>query len=193
MRVSRRIAAIVFVMPLGSCAVFGPVVDRSMDDAPFSACGRFEAAAAPAADASAPQCISFLRQSPDGRWLPSASGSLAAGDELIAIPSAAPVCRGGEYTHVVLSGSAGGAGEMQVAVSDAFGRGDRGRRLRWDGPRRRWTVPNIGTANHLPAGIRISMVAGEAALDEACFKSYHHLVRVPPRAETDSNSDHGEH
>lgn len=186
MRVSRRIAAVICAMPLGSCAVFGPVVDRSMDDAPFSACGRFEAAA----DAAAPQCITFLRPDPEGRWLPSSSGSLATGDELIAIPSAAPLCRGGEYTHVVLSGSAAGAGEMRVAVPDGLGRGDRGRRLRWDGPRRRWAVPNIGTANHLPAGIRISMVAGEVALDEACFKSYHHLVRVPPRPPREGAEPH---
>jgi len=182
MRVSRRVAAIICAMPLGSCAVVGPQFDRSMANARYQACGRFEPApAAPAAAEAAPQCLSFLSLAPDGRWLPVVSGTLAAGDSLIAVPSAAPQCRGGEYTHVVLTGSAAGAGEMRVDVPDGFGRGDRGRTLRWERPRQRWTVANIGSALHLPAGVRISMVAGEVRLEEACLKSYLHLVRVPAR------------
>ena len=171
MRVSRRIAAIVCVIPLGSCAVFGPELDRAMDDAPASAC------AEPAA---------FLVMAPDGRsWVPHDGATIAAGTEVLAMPPGA-----GNFTHVVLTGDGGAAGAMRVAVPDAFGRGDRGRTLRWREARQRWTVANIGTASHNPAGVRIAMLEGAVRIDRVCFKSY---LRSPvPRPPEEGGARHDE-
>jgi hypothetical protein len=84
---------------------------------------------------------------------------------------------------VVLTGSTPGAGAMRVMVPDRFVRGDRGRTLRWHQPRQRWTVPNIGTSVHNPAGVRISVLEGEVRIDQLCFKSYIRRPNPPPPEE----------
>lgn len=153
MRASRGIAAILCALPLGACAVAGPEFDRAMDDAPAFAC------AEPAA---------LLVLAPGGRaWQPFGGNRIAAGTEVLALPAGA-----GNFTHVVLTGESGGAGAMRLDVPDAFGRGDRGRTLRWREARRRWIAPNIGTAVHNPAGVRIAVTQGEVRIDRICFKSY---------------------
>ena len=164
MRVGRGIAAILCAAPLAACAVIGPVRDRAMNDAPASAC------AEPAA---------FLSLPPGGSaWVPFEGASLTPGTEVLAMP------RGpGDFTHVVLTGDSPGAGAMFVDVADVFGRGDRSRTLRWREARRRWTIANIGTALHNPAGVRIYMIEGELRLDRVCFKSYLRTpVPRPPEA-----------
>jgi hypothetical protein len=172
MRVSRGIAAILCAAPLAACAVIGPVRDRAMADAPASAC------AEPAA---------FLALAPDGRsWLPFEGATIAAGTEVLAMPAGA-----GNFTHVVLTGDSAGAGAMRVAVPDAFGRGDRGRTLRWREARQRWTVGNVGTALHNPAGVRIAMLEGAVRIDRICFKSY---LRTPvPRPPEEGAEGQDEH
>jgi len=165
MRVGRRVILSLGIMPLAACAVIGPVVDADMEDAPYEACARF--AEAPAA---APQCVSVQMRPAGGQWQPF-TGALSAGDELLAVPSAAPQCHHGNYTHFVLTGSSEG-GAMQVAVPDTFGRGDRGRSFAWREPRTRWTADNIGATLHTPAGARVSLTQGQIRLSAACFKSY---------------------
>jgi len=157
MRVSRGIAAILCAAPLAACAVIGPELDRAMDDAPAFACA---------------EPSGFLILAPGGRsWVPFAAAAIPAGTEILALPGGT-----GSYTHVVLTGDSAGAGAMRVAVPDSIGRGDRGRILRWQGPRQRWTIANIGTAVHHPAGVRIAVLEGEVRLDRVCFKSY---LRTP--------------
>jgi hypothetical protein len=163
MRASRGIAAILCALPLGACAVAGPEFDRAMDDAPAFAC------AEPAA---------FLVLAPGGRaWQPFEGNRIAVGTEVLALPAGA-----GNFTHVVLTGESGGAGAMRLDVPDAFGRGDRGRTLRWREARQRWIAPNIGTAVHNPAGVRIAVIEGEVRIDRVCFKSYLR-TRTPAAAE----------
>ena len=172
MRVSRGIAGTLCAAPLAACAVIGPVRDRAMDDAPAFAC------AEPAA---------FLVLAPGGRsWIPFDGATIAAGTEVLAMPPGP-----GNFTHVVLTGDGGGSGAMRVAVPDTFGRGDRGRTLRWREARRRWIVPNIGTALHNPAGVRIAMIAGAVRIDRVCFKSY---LRTPvPRPPEEGAEGQDEH
>lgn len=167
----RRAAALTGIIPLAACAVLGPVADAGMADAPYQACAHF--AGAPA---DAPQCVSVQVRPAGGQWQPFA-GTLSAGDELVAIPSAAPHCAHGNYTHFVLEG-ASAAGAMRVAVPDGFGRGDMGRSFAWHEPRRRWSADNIGTAVHIPAAARVTVSQGEVRLTSACFKSYTHY-RIP--------------
>ncbi len=112
------------ILPLAACAVLGPVADADMEDAPYQACARFAGAAMPDTPA-APECVAVQVRQAGGRWQPF-TGTLSAGDELLAIPSAAPQCTHGNYTHFVLEGSSA-AGAMRIAVSDGFGRGDRRR------------------------------------------------------------------
>jgi hypothetical protein len=153
MRVSRSIAAILCAVPLAACAVVGPEFDRAMDDAPAFTCA---------------EPPTFLVLAPGGRsWIPFEGATLASGTEVLAMPPGS-----GNFTHVVLIGESGGPGAMRVAVPDTFGRGDRGRTLRWREARRQWTAPNIGTALHNPAGVRIAMIEGEVRIDHVCFKSY---------------------
>jgi hypothetical protein len=171
MRVRHHFVALTGILPLAACAVLGPVADADMDDAPYQACAHF--ADAPA---DAPQCVSVQVRPAGGQWQPFA-GTLAAGDELVAIPSAAPQCAHGNYTHFVLEG-ASAAGAMRVAVPDGFGRGDMGRSFAWREPRRRWIADNIGTAVHIPAAARVTVSEGEVRLTSACFKSYTHY-RLP--------------
>lgn len=164
MQVSRRAAAILGALPLGACAVTGPLFDRSMEDAPTFACAR---------------PLTFFIRGPDGRSLiPYSAVSIPAGTEVMALPGGA-----GDFTHVVLTGSTPGAGAMRVMVSDRFARGDRGRTLRWHAPRQRWTVPNIGTAVHNPAGVRIAVLEGEIRIDQLCLKSYIRRPAPPPPEE----------
>ena len=109
---------------------------------------------------------------------------------MLAVPSAAPSCTHGNYTHFVLEGESA-SGAMQVAVPDPFGRGDRGRSFAWREPRTRWTADNIGSVVHLPAGARVSLREGEIRLSSACFKSYTRY-RIPrPQNEAAAADDHG--
>lgn len=191
MRVGRRVIAFFGIMPLASCAVLGPVTDADMEDAPYEACIRF-AEAPPEATPPAPaQCVAVQVRPAGGRWQPF-TGTLAAGDELLAIPSPAPRCTHGNYTHFVLEG-ASDAGAMRVAVPDGFGRGDRSRAFAWREPRTRWTADNIGATVHVPAGARVSLTEGQIRLSSACFKSYTHY-RIPrPHNWTGPAGEHGEH
>lgn len=167
----RNATALIGIVPLAACAVLGPVADAGMEDAPYEACARF--AEAPSDTA---QCVTVQVRPAGGQWGPFA-GTLSAGDELFAIPSAAPSCAHGNYTHFVLEG-ASTAGAMRVAVPDGFGRGDRGRAFAWHEPRTRWAADNIGSAVHIPAAARVSVSEGEVRLTSACFKSYTHY-RIP--------------
>lgn len=169
----RRFAALSLVLPLAACAVFGPVVDAGMEDAPYEACYTLADMAPPEAP---PQCVSVQVRPAGGRWGPF-TGTLSAGDELVAIPSAAAHCTHGNYTHFVLEGSSD-AGALQIAVPDGFGRGDMGRSFTWRQPRSRWTADNIGTSVHIPAAARVMVSAGEVNLTSACFRSYTHY-RLP--------------
>src|ERR1051325_1363931 len=98
MRVGRRVILSLGIVPLAACAVVGPVVDADMSDAPYQACTRF--ADAPA-QAEAPQCLTVTMRHAGGQWQPF-TGTLGAGDELLALPSAAAQCNHGNYTHFVL-------------------------------------------------------------------------------------------
>ena len=167
----RRAIALTGIVPLAGCAVLGPVADAGMEHAPYQACAQF--AGAPA---DAPQCLNVQVRPAGGQWRPFA-GTLSAGDELVAIPSAAPQCTQGNYTHFVLEG-ASESGAMRVAVPDGFGRGDRGRSFAWREPRSRWTADNIGSTVHIPAAARVTVSAGEVRLTSACFRSYTHY-RIP--------------
>lgn len=176
MRVRRRVIALISTMPLAACAVLGPVADAGMENAPYEACVQFAEAQA-AAPSPAAQCVSVQVRPAGGQWQ-AFGGTLSAGDMLLAVPSAAPQCTHGNYTHFVLEG-ASDAGAMRVAVPDGFGRGDLGRSFAWTAPRSRWTADNIGTTNHMPAGARVSLTEGQIRLTSACFKSYTRF-RIPP-------------
>ena len=167
MRVSRRAILFLGILPLAGCAVVGPVTDPNLTNAPYQACARF--AGAPA---DAPQCVSVRLRSADGQWR-AFTGTVSAGEQLLAIPSGTPQCAHNNYTHFVLEGSSE-SGAMRIAVPDAFGRGDRGRSFAWRTPRTRWTADNIGTAQHLPAGARVTVSEGQVRLTSACFRSYVH-------------------
>jgi hypothetical protein len=171
MRIGRRVILSLGIAPLAGCAVLGPVVDADMEDAPYQACAHF--AEGPAV---APQCVSVQVRPAGGAWQPF-TGTLSAGDELLAVPSAAPECNHGNYTHFVLEGSSD-AGAMRVAIPDSIGRGDRGRSFAWHEPRSRWTADNIGSTLHVPAGARVTVSEGQVRLGSACFKSYTHY-RIP--------------
>ena len=183
MRLGRRVIFLTVLLPLAGCAVLGPVVDADMEDAPYEACARF---AGPPQET--PQCVAVQMRPAGGRWQPFA-GILSAGDELLAVPSGAPQCNHGNYTHFVLEGSSD-SGAMRVAVPDAFGRGDRGRSFAWREPRTRWTADNIGTVIHTPAGARVALTEGQVSLTSACFRSYTHF-RAPPPGHAGEAPDEG--
>lgn len=187
MRVGRYVTCSLALVPLASCAVLGPVVDAGMENAPYQACTRF--ADAPEAAPQAPQCVTVTVRPAGGSWQPF-TGSLAAGDELLALPSAAPHCTHGNYTHFVLEGESD-SGAMRVAVADGFGRGDMGRSFAWRERRTRWTADNIGTAVHTPAGARVRLSEGQLRLSAACFKSYTHFRNPPPPGSAPAEG-HGE-
>jgi hypothetical protein len=175
MRVGRRVIFLTGIVPLAACAVLGPVVDADMDHAPYEACVQFVGAPMPDNIATS-ECLAAQVRPAGGQWGPF-TNTLSAGDELLLVPSAAPRCNHGNYTHFVLEGSSD-AGAMRIAVPDGFGRGDRGRTFAWHEPRSRWTADNIGTTLHIPAGARVSVSAGQLRLTSACFKSYIHY-RIP--------------
>lgn len=172
MRVSRGAILVLGIVPLASCAVVGPVTDPNLTKAPYQACARFAEAPAAGATPAAPQCVSVRLKSASGQW-GAFSGTISAGEELLALPSGTPQCAHNNYTHFVLEGSSD-AGAMRIAVPDAFGRGDRGRSFAWTSPRSRWTADNIGTSQHLPAGARVTVSEGQVRLTSACFRSYVH-------------------
>ena len=184
MRVGRGVVFLTMILPLAGCAVLGPVVDAGMEDAPHQACARFGEAVPPEAG----QCVTAQVRPAGGSWQ-RFTGTLSAGDELLALPSAAPQCTHGNFTHFVLEGSSD-AGAMRVAIPDGFGRGDRGRSFAWRAPRSRWAADNIGTTLHIPAGARVSVTEGRVRLSSACFRSYSHY-RVPRPHGAAEADDHG--
>ena len=185
MRIGRRVIAFTTIVPLAACAVVGPVTDAGMESAPYEACARFAEAASPA-----DQCVSVQVRPAGGRWQ-AFTGTLSAGDELLALPSPAPQCTHGNFTHFVLEGSSE-SGAMRVAVPDGFGRGDRGRNFAWRQPRARWTADNIGTTVHIPAGARVSVSEGQVRLSSACFKSYTGY-RIPRPSHAGEAAEHDDH
>jgi hypothetical protein len=190
MRVGRRVIFSLGILPLASCAVVGPVVDAGMENAPHQACVRFAEAQPPEPGSASGggQCVSAQVRNAAGQWQPF-TGTLNTGELLVAIPSPAPQCNHGNYTHFVIEG-ASDAGAMRVAVPDTFGRGDRGRDFSWNRPRTRWAADNIGSAVHTPAAARVTLSQGEVRISSACFKSYIHY-RVPRPAEAARDEEHG--
>jgi len=192
MRIGRRdvalFGALFGIMPLASCAVLGPVVDAEMEDAPYQACARFAEVQSQAAE----QCVTVQVRPAGGRWQPF-TGTLSAGDDLLALPSAAPQCNHGNFTHFVLDGSSD-AGAMRVAVPDGFGRGDQVRTFAWRESRTRWAADNIGSTNHMPAGARVSLTEGQVRLSSVCFKSYtHYRIPRPHNAAAEAGEHGAEH
>lgn len=189
MRFGRRVILSLGIVPLASCAVIGPVVDADMEDAPYQACTSF-ADAPPQASPQIAQCLTVTMRPAGGQWQPF-TGTLAAGDELLALPSGTPQCSHGNYTHFVLEGESD-SGAMRVAVADPFGRGNMGRSFRWRAPRTRWTADNIGTTVHTPGAVRVWLGEGQVRLRSACLKSYTYY-RIPrPRSEAAPAAGHGE-
>ena len=166
MRADRRMFAMLAVAPLASCSVVGPVVDRSMDDAPRMACARF-------AEPATPQCFNLYRSG--ARWEPvtAEAAELRAGDELHAIKSTDPTCAG-EFTHLAVAADTNGPGAIRLEIPDAVGRQTVGRTFRWRQARagRRWAVEGIDTPLHIPGGVTVKLLEGEARLTAICYASY---------------------
>jgi hypothetical protein len=166
----RSAMTLLALVPLASCALVGPLVDRQMDDAPYSACTRFASDTSPAGQI---QCFALLERGPNGGFVPRASAHLEAGDEVFAAKSTAPGCQRA-FSHLVVGGDTTGPGEMTIEVNDAVGRGAIGRTVDWEEARagRRWAVSDIDTPLHLPNGVRLHMLEGEVHLTSLCYKSY---------------------
>jgi hypothetical protein len=167
---TRPALALLALVPLASCALVGPLVDRQMDDAPYAACTRFESDGALAGQI---QCFALLERGPNGGFVPRASSHLQAGDEVFAAKSAAPECQHA-FSHLVVGGDTTGPGEMRLEVPDAVGRGPIGRTVDWEEARvgRRWAVSDIDTPLHIPGGVRLEMLEGEVQLTSLCYKAY---------------------
>lgn len=166
----RSAASLLAFIPLASCVLAGPLVDRQMDDAPYAACTRFEPDGAVSGQI---QCFTLLERGPNGGFVPRASSHLEAGDEAFAVKSSAPECTRA-FSHLVVGGDTTGPGEMTIEVPDAVGRPAIGRTVDWEEARtgRRWAVSDIDTPLHIPGGIRLHLLEGEVHLTSLCYKSY---------------------
>ena len=170
---TRPALTLLALVPLASCAVVGPLVDRQMDDAPYAACTRFATDSAPVEAAQETQCFALLERGPTGGFVARASPHLQAGDEVFAAKSSAAECQR-NFSHLVVGGDTTGPGEMRIEVVDAVGRGSVARTVDWEEARtgRRWAVSDIDTPLHIPGGVRLELLEGEVRLTSLCYKSY---------------------
>ena len=169
----RRSLSLTSFTLLSGCMFVGPIVDPSLKDAPYSACSTFNSDAAASNEPGPAQCFTLLQRGPNGGMVARTSNELRAGDEVLAVKSAAPACAG-EFTDLTVSGDTTGPGEMRLEVADAVGRGIVGRTARWQESRtgRRWTVGDIDSTLHIPGTVRLHLLQGEVRLSSLCWKSY---------------------
>lgn len=163
-----RLTSFMLAAALGGCALAGPVLDPGMEDAPFAACYRFDAAA------DTPQCFTLVTEGSYVSGADLGSGRLVAGDRLRGMLSGAPGCPAAYFTHLTVSGDTSGAGAMRVEAHDAIGRGSVGDDFRWREARagRHWVVDGIGSPVINPASFSIALSEGEVQLNHICFRSY---------------------
>lgn len=167
----RPVLSAILVPLTAGCSITNPILDPSGRSAPTEACHDF---AAPSEN----QCVILARRDSEGRFAAVDGGLLRAGETLVAMRSAARQCQG-DYSRLIVSGTAGSGGEMRADVADAFARGMVGRtfQLRAGTGPRHWVLSGISTPVHNPASAEIRVIAGEVRLSRICFKSYR---RRPP-------------
>ena len=166
---TRPALALMALVPLASCALVGPLVDRQMDDAPYAACTRFEPDGALSGQI---QCFALLERGPNGGFVPRASRTSRRATRSSPPSPRRPSARA--LSRTSSSAAATGPGEMTIEVPDAVGRAAIGRTVDWEEARtgRRWAVSDIDTPLHIPGGIRLHLLEGEVQLTSLCYKAY---------------------
>ena len=169
MRIERTGIALLLAIATAGCSLAAPLYDRQMADADHQACAPVNAP--PAAGETA--CFTLFEEDAQGRraW---SGGALNPGRTLIAVHNpAAPGCAA-RHTHLTVSGSAAGAGSMELAVWDGMARPGHSRVATWGAafPRRTLALAGIDHVTLLPAGARVRMLEGSFDPASLCFKGY---------------------
>jgi hypothetical protein len=127
---------------LSACAVVSPLLDRSLAEAPFAACGAIngppplgppnaqQRARTGAQPKPMTQCFALFRDvqnGPDTKW---AGGRIEAGETLLAVYTGGKGCFGlpddltgpRVFSYLTVTGSSDGAGKAELSVWDVAGR-----------------------------------------------------------------------
>lgn len=161
--------AVLLAIATSGCSIAAPLFDRQMANADDQACAAVNAPAT----AGAAQCFTLLEEDAGGRraW---SGGALTPGRTLVAVyNSAVPGCAA-RHTHLTVTGSAAGAGRMELAVWDGMARPGHSRVATWGTgfSRRTLALAGIDHVTLLPAGARVRVLEGSFDPADLCFKGY---------------------
>lgn len=169
MRIERAGFTGVLAIATAGCSLAAPLYDRQMADADHQACAAVNAPAPPGST----QCFALYEEDSGGRrtW---SGGPLTPGRTLIAVHNpAAPGCAA-RHTHLTVTGSAAGAGRIELAVWDGMARPGHSRIAGWRAafPQRTLVLASIDHVTLMPAGARIRTLDGSFDPASLCFKGY---------------------
>lgn len=164
---SRQAAGLVMLGSLAGCGVVGPIANPSASGAPYASCGYV----APPPEAR--QCFTLQRQTAAGEDLPMNDGTIAAGEQIRAMPTGAAGCAR-EHTFATVTGDAEAPGAMSMFVF-GVGFGLAHRDFAWRAPvaNRSFAVPHIGGPILNPQGATVRATQGSFRVSEICFKAFH--------------------
>ncbi len=169
---SKHFAGAAMLTALAGCGVVGPIANPSASRAPFESCGYV----APPPEAR--QCFTLQRQTVAGEALPMNDGTIAAGEQIRAMPTGAPGCAR-EHTFATVTGDAvsvdaEGRGKMSMFVF-GVGFGLVHRDFDWRAPvdNRSFAVPHIGGPTLNPQGATVRASRGSFRVSDICFKAFH--------------------
>lgn len=163
----KRLGGAAMLAALAGCGIVGPIANPSASRAPYESCGYV----APPPEAR--QCFTLQRQTADGEALPMNDGTIAAGEQMLAVPTGAPGCAR-EHTFATVTGDADAPGAMSMFVF-GVGFGLVHRDFAWSAPAsgRSFAVPRIGGPILNPQGATVRATAGSFRVSEICFKAFH--------------------
>lgn len=179
--VSKRLLSTPMLLLASACAFVGPIYDRSFEDAPYSACTRFDGAeAASVGQQSVPVgCFDVVARTMSSYGSASPVEHSLTADGLALTNNASFRLRGGEgctgmFTNFVVEYATPEGGAAMLTATNALGAVLGSSRISGDpSPKLRHTVMReMGDPLRDPSILEIGNVAGTVVVRSVCLKGY---------------------
>ena len=181
--VSKRLLSTPMLLLASGCAFVGPIYDRSFEDAPYSACARFDGAEAPAGVVAQKPvtvgCFDVVARTMSSYGAASPVEHSFTADGLAITNNASFRLNGnqgctGMFTNFVVEYSTPEGGAAMLTATNALGTVLATSRIRDDAsPKLRRTVMReMGDPIRDPSILEISNVEGSVVVRSVCLKGY---------------------